>query len=77
MTRLITGLEMHRYASELTKLHLRNRQTLPTPCIPTITETKARLFEPCQQGHQVTVTMSHSDAPLTALLPKSMQLEWN
>ncbi|RKJ88989.1 hypothetical protein D6R50_06760 [Aeromonas veronii] len=61
MTRLITGLEMHRYASELTKLHLRNRQTLPTPCIPTITETKAHLFEPCQQGHQVTITVSHPD----------------
>ncbi|GKR93494.1 hypothetical protein KAM484_42990 [Aeromonas caviae] len=33
MTRLITGLEVHRYAPELNKLHLRNRQTLPAPGI--------------------------------------------
>lgn len=29
MTRLIPELEVHRYAPELNKLHLRNRQTLP------------------------------------------------
>ncbi len=34
MTRLITGLEVHRYAPELNKLHLRNRQTLPAPASP-------------------------------------------
>ncbi len=33
MTRLITGLEVHRYAPELNTLHLRNRQTLPAPSI--------------------------------------------
>ncbi|MBR7631517.1 hypothetical protein KAT72_21615 [Aeromonas popoffii] len=44
MTRLITRLEVHRYASELNKLHLRNRQTLPAPGITTIKEAKARLF---------------------------------
>ncbi|WP_234888401.1 hypothetical protein [Aeromonas veronii] len=36
MTRLITGLEVHRYAPELNKLHLRNRQMLPAPGITTI-----------------------------------------
>ncbi|MGL5472126.1 MAG: hypothetical protein ACRDCT_28780 [Shewanella sp.] len=36
MTRLITRLEVHRYAPELNKLHLRNRQTLPAPGITTI-----------------------------------------
>jgi hypothetical protein len=36
MTRLITGLEVHRYAPELNKLHLRNRQTLPAPGNTTI-----------------------------------------
>ena len=41
MTRLITGLEVHRYAPELNKLHLRNRQTLPAPGITTIKEAKA------------------------------------
>ncbi len=30
MTRLITGLEVHRFAPKLNTLHLRNRQTLPT-----------------------------------------------
>ena len=44
MTRLITGLEVHHYAPELNKLHLRNRQTLPAPGITTIKEAKARLF---------------------------------
>ncbi|MGL5841309.1 MAG: hypothetical protein ACRCYK_05805 [Aeromonas hydrophila] len=29
MTRLISGLEVHRYAPELNTLHLRNRQVLP------------------------------------------------
>ncbi|MBW3799420.1 hypothetical protein GPK29_24545 [Aeromonas hydrophila] len=40
MTRLITGLEVHRYAPELNKLHLRSRQTLPAPGITTIKEAK-------------------------------------
>ena len=44
MTRLITGLEVHRYAPELNKLHLRNRQMLPAPGITTIKEAKACLF---------------------------------
>ena len=34
MTRLITGLEVHRYAPELNKLHLRNRQIYPLPASP-------------------------------------------
>ncbi|WP_429156749.1 hypothetical protein [Aeromonas allosaccharophila] len=61
MTSLITGLEVHRYAPELNKLHLRNRQTLPTPGITTIKEAKARLFGSWQPGHQVTITVSHPD----------------
>ncbi|WP_270809198.1 hypothetical protein [Aeromonas sp. QDB08] len=61
MTRLITGLEVHRYAPELNTLHLRNRQTLPAPGITTIKEAKARLFSRCQPGHQVTITVSHPD----------------
>ena len=61
MTRLITGLEVHRYAPELNKLHLRNRQTLPVPGITTIKEAKARLFGRWQSGHQVTITVSHPD----------------
>ena len=61
MTRLITGLEVHRYAPELNKLHLRNRQTLPAPGITTIREAKARLFGCWQPGHQVTITVSHPD----------------
>ncbi|WP_157830765.1 hypothetical protein [Aeromonas sobria] len=51
MTRLITALEVHRYAPELNKLHLRNRQTLPVPGITTIKEAKARLFGRWQPGH--------------------------
>ena len=61
MTRLITGLEVHRYAPELNKLHLRNRQMLPAPGITTIKEAKARLFGRWQPGHQVTITVSHPD----------------
>lgn len=61
MTRLITGLEVHRYAPELNKLHLRNRQTLPAPGITTIKEAKARLFSLWQPGHQVTITVHHPD----------------
>ncbi|MGL6003318.1 hypothetical protein [Aeromonas sobria] len=61
MNRLITGLEVHRYASELNKLHLRNRQSLPAPGITTIKEAKARLFSRWQPGHQVTITVSHPD----------------
>ena len=57
MTRLITGLEVHRYAPELNTLHLRNRQTLPA----TIQQAKARLFGRWQPGHQVTITVSHPD----------------
>ncbi|WP_339012062.1 hypothetical protein [Aeromonas popoffii] len=61
MTRLITGLEVHRYAPELNKLHLRNRQTLPAPGITSIKDAKACLFSRWQQGHQVTITVSHPD----------------
>ncbi|MGR1254960.1 hypothetical protein [Aeromonas veronii] len=61
MTRLITGLEVHRYAPELNTLHLRNRQTLPAPGITTIKEAKASLFGHWQPGHQVTITVSHPD----------------
>ncbi|MDM5129603.1 hypothetical protein OB962_01120 [Aeromonas piscicola] len=61
MTRLITGLEVHRYAPELNKLHLRNRQTLPAPGTITIKEAKARLFGRWQPGHQVTISVSHPD----------------
>ncbi|MEZ6992567.1 MULTISPECIES: hypothetical protein [unclassified Aeromonas] len=61
MTRLITGLEVHRYAPELNTLHLRNRQTLPVPGITTIKEAKARRFSRWQSGHQVTITVSHPD----------------
>ena len=61
MTRLITSLEVHRYAPELNKLHLRNRQTLPAPGITTIKEAKARLFSRWLPGHQVTITVSHPD----------------
>ena len=61
MTCLITGLEVYRYAPELNKLHLRNRQTLPTPCITSIQEAKARLFGRWQPGHQVTITVHHPD----------------
>ncbi|MGE6102957.1 hypothetical protein ACLHZT_04985 [Aeromonas veronii] len=61
MTRLITGLEVHHYAPELNKLHLRNRQTLPAPGITTIKEAKARLFGHWLLGHQVTITVSHPD----------------
>ncbi|UUI59328.1 hypothetical protein [Aeromonas salmonicida] len=61
MTRLITGLEVHRYAPELNTLHLRNRQTLSAPGITTIKEAKARLFSRWQPGHQVTITVSHPD----------------
>lgn len=59
MTRLIRGLEAHRYAPELNRLHLRNRQTLPAPGITTIKEAKAKLFGCWQPGHQVTI--SHPD----------------
>ena len=62
MTRLIAGLEVHRYAPELNKLHLRNRQTLPAPGITTIKEAKARLLGRWQPGHQVTITVSHPDS---------------
>lgn len=31
MTRFITGFEVHCYAPELNKLHLRNWQPLPVP----------------------------------------------
>ncbi|WP_429093736.1 hypothetical protein [Aeromonas veronii] len=61
MTRLITGLEVHRYALELNKLHLRNRQTLPAPGITTIRQAKTRLFCRWQPGHQVTITVHHPD----------------
>ncbi|MGE6138913.1 hypothetical protein [Aeromonas rivipollensis] len=61
MTRLITALEVHRYAPELNTLHLRNRQTLPAPGITTIKEAKASLFGHWQPGHQVTITVSHPD----------------
>lgn len=61
MTRLITGLKVHRYAPELNRLHLRNRQTLPAPGITTIKEAKARLFSRWQPGHLVTITVSHPD----------------
>ena len=61
MTRLIIGLEVHRYAPELNKLHLRNRQTLSAPGITTIKEAKARLFGRWQPGHEVTITVSHPD----------------
>ena len=61
MTRLITGLEVHRYAPELNKLHLRNRQTLPAPGITTIKQAKACLLGRWQPGHQVTITVSHPD----------------
>ncbi|WP_324009139.1 hypothetical protein [Aeromonas dhakensis] len=61
MTRLITGLEVYRYAPELNKQHLRNRQMLPVPGITTIKEAKARLFRRWQPGHQVTITVSHPD----------------
>lgn len=44
MTRLITGLEVHRYAPELNKLHLRNREALPAPNITTIKQNNLRLF---------------------------------
>jgi hypothetical protein len=44
MTRLITAIEVHRYAPELNKLYLRNRQMLPAPGITTIKEVKAHLF---------------------------------
>ena len=44
MTRLITGLEVHRYAPELNTLHLRTRHTLPAPGFSNIKEAKARLF---------------------------------
>lgn len=61
MTHLITGLEVHSYAPELNKLHLRNRQTLPAPGITTIRQAKARLFGRWQPEHQVTITVSHPD----------------
>ncbi|MEM0554039.1 MULTISPECIES: hypothetical protein [Aeromonas] len=61
MTRLITGLELNRYAPELNTLHLRHQQTLPAPGIPTIKEAKAHLFSRWQPGHQVTITVSHPD----------------
>ncbi|WP_234917469.1 hypothetical protein [Aeromonas caviae] len=61
MTRLITGLEVHRYAPELNKLHLRNRQMLPAPDITTIKEAKARLFGRWLPGHQVTISVHHPD----------------
>ncbi|MFB2903405.1 hypothetical protein ACE1BH_00300 [Aeromonas jandaei] len=61
MTRLITGLEVHRHAPELNKLHLRNRQTLPAPGITTIRQAKTRLFSRWQPGHQVTITVHHPD----------------
>ncbi|WP_440893858.1 hypothetical protein [Aeromonas dhakensis] len=61
MTRLISGLEVHRYAPELNKLHLRNSQMLPAPGITTIKEAKVRLFGRWLPGHQVTITVSHPD----------------
>ncbi|MGL5523517.1 MAG: hypothetical protein ACRDCY_06605 [Aeromonas veronii] len=61
MTRLITGLEVHRFAPKLNTLHLRNRQTLPTLGITTIKKAKARLFSRWQPGHQVTITVSHPE----------------
>ncbi|WP_323064886.1 hypothetical protein [Aeromonas jandaei] len=68
MTRLITGLEVHRYAPELNKLHLRNQQTLPAPGITTIKEAKAHLFSRWQPRHQVTITVSHLDYVNLSLL---------
>ncbi|HEH9401920.1 TPA: hypothetical protein SIA35_004008 [Aeromonas sobria] len=62
MTRLITELDVHHYAPELNKLHLRNRQTLPAPGITTIKEAKAPLFGRGQPGHQVTITVIHSNS---------------
>lgn len=59
MTRLITGLEVHRYAPELNTLRLRNRQQIPAPGITTIKDAKARLFGRWQPGHQVTITIRH------------------
>ncbi len=61
MTHLITGLEMHRYAPELNKLHLRNRQSLPAPGITTIKKAKTHLFGCWKPGHQVTITVHHPD----------------
>ncbi|HDO1322130.1 TPA: hypothetical protein P2Q98_004212 [Aeromonas veronii] len=61
MTRLIAGLEVHRYVPELNKLHLRNHQMLSAPGIITIKEAKTRLFGLWQPGHQVTITVSHPD----------------
>ncbi|MGL6355828.1 hypothetical protein ACSZMT_19375 [Aeromonas veronii] len=61
MTRLITRLEVHRYAPELNKLHLRNHQRLPAPGITSIRDAKTRLFGRWQPGHQVTITVSHPD----------------
>ncbi|WOQ14087.1 hypothetical protein [Aeromonas media] len=61
MTRLITGLEVHRYAPELNKLHLRNRQQIPAPGLTTTKDAKARPFGRWQPGHQVTITVSHPD----------------
>lgn len=61
MTRLISGLEVHNYAPELNKLHLRNRQTLVAPGITTIKEAKASLFDRWQPGHQVSITVHHPD----------------
>lgn len=61
MTRLIAGLEVHRYAPELNKLHLRNRQQIPASGITSIKEAKAKLFGRWQPGHQVTITVSHPE----------------
>lgn len=61
MTRLIAGLEVHRYAPELNKLHLRNRQQIPAPGIITIKDAKTRLFGRWQPGHQVTITVNHPE----------------
>lgn len=59
MSRLITKLEVHRYAPELNRLHLRNHQSLPAPGITTIKDAKALLFSRWQPGHLVTITINH------------------
>ncbi|MGL6408911.1 hypothetical protein ACSZMR_01760 [Aeromonas veronii] len=68
MTRLITGLEVHRYAPKHNKLHLRNHQTLPAPGITTIQEAKAHLLSRWQLGHQVTITVNYPDYVNISLL---------
>ena len=58
MTRLITGLGVHRYARAQQTAPAETVRHYPLPGITTIKQAKARLFARWQPGHQVTITVT-------------------